>query len=88
MHSQAREKGFATIEDEIFHSNIAQGVLLIKGSFFRASAAEHDLIIQSQGHRDLQTEMFFRATFAMAGEEEVMEAISRFGESLRRVFGL
>lgn len=96
MHPQAREKGFAAIEDEIFHANIAQGVLLIKSSSFRAPAAnftaplaaKHDLILQGQGPKDQQTEMFFRATFAMAGEEEVMEAIRRFGEALRVVFGL
>ena len=99
MHPQAREKGFAAIEDEIFHANIAQGVLLIKSSSFRAPAApaanstaplaaQHDLILQGQGPKDQQTEMFFRATFAMAGEEEVMEAIRRFGEALRVVFGL
>lgn len=96
MHPQAREKGFAAIEDEIFQANIAQGVLLIKSSSFRAPtanftaplAAKHDLILQGQRPKDQQTEMFFRATFAMAGEEEVMEAIRRFGEALRVVFGL
>lgn len=96
MHPQAREKGFATIEDEIFHANITQGVLLIKSSSFRAPAvnvamplaAEHDLIVQGQCQRDQQSEMFFRATFAMADDEEVMEAIRRFGEALRGVFGL
>lgn len=97
MHPQAREKGFATIEDEIFHANITQGVLLIKSSFFRAPAvnvpmplaAEHDLIVQSQCEKDQQQpEMFFRATFAMADDEEVMEAIRRFGEALRGVFEL
>lgn len=51
-------------------------------------AAQHDLILQGQGPKDRQTEMFFRATFAMAGEEEVMEAIRRFGEALRMVFRL
>lgn len=96
MHPQAREKGFAAIEDEIFHANIAQGVLLIKSSFFRAPAANvtvplaarHDLIVQSQGPKDQQIEMYFRATFGTAGEEEVEEGIRRFGEALRGVFGL
>lgn len=97
MHPQAREKGFATIEDEIFHANIMQGVLLIKGSFFRAPAvnvrimpltAEDDLRVQSQYQRDQQPEMFFRATFAMADDEDVMEATRRFGEALRGVFEL
>lgn len=99
MHPQAREKGFATIEDEIFHANITQGVLLIKGSFFLAPAvnvtimplaAEHDLRVQSQYQRDHQhqPEMFFRATFAMADDEDIMEAIRRFGEALRGVFEL
>lgn len=96
MHPQARAKGFATIEDEIFHANITQGVLLIKSSFFRAPvvnvtmplAAEHNLIVQSQCQRDQQPEMFFRATFAMADDEEVMEAVKRFGEALRGVFEL
>lgn len=96
VHPQARKKGFATIEDEIFHANITQGVLLIKSSFFRAPAAnvtislaaEHDLIVQSQWQRDQQPEMFFRATFSMADDVEVMEAIRRFGEALREVFEL
>lgn len=96
MHPQAREKGFATIEDEIFLANITQRVLLLKSSFFQAPAdnvtiplaAEHNLIVQSQRQRDEQPEMFFRATFAMADDEEVMEAIRRFGEALREVFEL
>lgn len=96
MHPQAKEKGFATIEDEIFHANITQGVLLIKSSLFRAPAvniiiplaAEHDLIVQGQCQKDQQPEMFFRATFAMADDEEVMEAIRRFGRALRGVFEL
>lgn len=69
---------------------------MIKSTNFRAPAANgtvsltarHDLLVHNQGPKDDQTEMFFRATFAMAGEEEVMEAIRRFGEALRGVFEL
>lgn len=32
--------------------------------------------------------MFFRATFAAASETEIVEAIKRFGVSLRSEFGL
>lgn len=32
--------------------------------------------------------MFFRMTFASAGTAEVQEAVCRFGEAVRAVFGL
>ena len=32
--------------------------------------------------------MFFRTTFAAAGEKDVVEAVKRFGEGLRVEFGL
>ena len=63
------------IEDEVFHASIDRGCLTSKGSWFRAEADKGD-------------EMFFRTTFAAASLEDMTEAIRRFGEGLRAVFGV
>ena len=63
------------IEESIFLSAIAEGVLCSRGSWFRAQ-------------RQSDTEMFFRMTFAAAPAEKVEEAVHRFGEGIREEFGI
>ena len=63
------------IEDKIFEAAIAQHVLVVPGSKFRAEG----------GHGNA---LFFRATFATAAPEEMDQAMCRFGKALREVFGL
>jgi len=74
-HPRAETTSMLDIEEEIFQAGIERGVLSSKGSWFRAEADGGD-------------EMFFRMTFAAAGAEQVQEAIRRFGEGLRGVFGV
>lgn len=64
------------IEEDIFQAAIAKGVLVSRGSWFKANSG-----IEEQ-------KMFFRATFAAASEEKIAEAITRFGEALRDQFKL
>ncbi|KAL8640091.1 MAG: hypothetical protein Q9228_002949 [Teloschistes exilis] len=70
-----KEAGIVEVEEKIWRSGVDKGVLTAKGSWFRAEG-------------DAGEEMFFRMTFAAAGEEDVREAIGRFGETLRVEFGL
>lgn len=72
---------------------------MVKGSYFLAEAnspspgtpvtndngavaASHDISFKEA------PELFFRATFAAVDQEKVTEAIRRFGDTLREVFGL
>ena len=70
------KKSVLEVEDEIFLAAIAKGALTSKGSWFRA---EQD---------DPGDEIFFRTTFAASADDNVREAIKRFGEALREVFNL
>ncbi|GES57259.1 aromatic aminotransferase Aro8 [Aspergillus terreus] len=63
------------IEENIFHAAVNNGVLVSRGSWFKAADVT-------------EGKMFFRATFAAASSEAISEAISRFGASLRAEFGL
>lgn len=75
-HPLKDSKSLLEVEDEIFHTAINGGTLTSKGSWFRAERGNPG------------NEMFFRTTFAAATDEQVDEAIRRFGEALRTVFGL
>lgn len=63
------------IEEDIFHAAIDNGVLVSRGSWFKADGV-------SEG------DMFFRATFAAASADNIAEAIARFGKALRVQFGI
>lgn len=90
------------IEEEIFQESVARGVLLVKGTWFRAeekaassSSADASVIngattttTITSHHADEPLTMFFRTTFAAVDEPKVMEAIRRFGDALRTVFRL
>ena len=69
-------KSMVDIEDEIYHAAIDRGTLTSRGSWFRAETG------------DPGNDMFFRATFAAAPDDQVAEAIRRFGDALRAVFQL
>ncbi|KAK1752378.1 pyridoxal phosphate-dependent transferase [Echria macrotheca] len=64
------------IEEAIFEKCIANGVLVGRGSWFRAE------------HGRPPRGLFFRTTFAAATPENMREAISRFGAAVREVYGM
>jgi len=63
------------IEESVFLAAAAQSVLIARGSWFRAQ-------------RGSDTELFFRATFASAAADKMVEAIKRVGEAIRTEFEL
>ncbi|KAI9805411.1 MAG: hypothetical protein M1825_000662 [Sarcosagium campestre] len=73
-HPDAAVKSQSEIEDAIFEKSVDQGVLVAKGSWFRA-----DKEAEAAG-------MYFRATFAAAPGDKMTEAIRRFGDALRSQF--
>ena len=75
-HPSYSPESMLDIEDKIFHATIDGGTLTSKGSWFRAE-------IDNPGN-----DMFFRTTFAAEAEDQVTEAIRRFGHALRTVFNL
>ncbi|KXH66695.1 aromatic amino acid aminotransferase, partial [Colletotrichum salicis] len=62
------------IEEEIFNSCIDKGVLCARGSWFRTE--------QATPLKDL----FFRATFASASEQDMDKAIQRLGAAIKESF--
>ncbi|KAL6715752.1 Aromatic/aminoadipate aminotransferase 1 [Lecanora helva] len=75
-HPTRDSKSLLAIEDEIFHAAIEKGTLTSKGSWFRAETGNPG------------NDLFFRTTFAAASNEQIAEAIRRFGDALRAVFHL
>jgi len=72
-----KTKTLLEIEDEIFLASVDQGVLMSKGTWFISS--RHDFVPET---------LFFRATFAAATEDKMIQAIERFGVAVRDCFGL
>ncbi|KXH43371.1 aromatic amino acid aminotransferase [Colletotrichum nymphaeae SA-01] len=62
------------IEEEIFNSCIDKGVLCARGSWFRT---EQDTPLK---------DLFFRATFASASEQDMDKAIQRLGAAIKESF--
>lgn len=79
-HPLAKEMGVRELEDRIFLHSVHHGALIIKGSFFRADGGK--------GEAGAGEDLFFRATYAAASEENIVEAVRRFGVALREQFGL
>lgn len=79
-HPQADKMPMRDLEDQIWHKVIDNGTLILKGSWFRAD--------QGRGGGGKDEGMFFRMTFAAAKEQDMDEAVRRFGEALRKEFGL
>ena len=72
--SFSQEK-FLEMEEKVFLAGVSKGVLLARGSWFRAE-------------KDSDQKLFLRTTFAAASEERIVEAVRRMGEALREEFGL
>ncbi|KAA8905463.1 pyridoxal phosphate-dependent transferase [Sphaerosporella brunnea] len=75
-HPEFGKKSVAEIEQAVFRTSVASGVLVTPGSYFMADQ-ENEL-----------EKVFFRATFAAAEFDTMSEAIRRFGLAIRKVFGL
>lgn len=75
QHPSAGKRSLEEIEEEIFNSCIESGVLIARGSWFRA---EQDKPLPG---------LYFRATFATASAESMNEAISRFSKAVSDSFG-
>ncbi|KAJ6790095.1 hypothetical protein PWT90_02099 [Aphanocladium album] len=73
-HPDHGKRNLEEIEQEIFNACIDGGVLVARGSWFRA-----------EPHVPLSG-LYFRATYAMATPENMDIAISRFGEAVRSSF--
>ncbi|KAF2224369.1 putative aromatic aminotransferase Aro8 [Elsinoe ampelina] len=70
------EKDVLELEEDIFQASVRKGALVMKGSFFYADdEVRHDT-------------MFFRATYAAAPFDRIVEAVRRFGEAVREEFGV
>jgi len=65
-----------SIEMAIFKAAVDRGVLVSRGSWFRADKSL------------IEENMFFRVTFAAAPADKIAEAIRRFADALRAEFGL
>jgi aromatic amino acid aminotransferase I len=65
-----------SIEVAIFKAAVDRGVLVSRGSWFRADKSL------------IEEKMFFRVTFAAAPADKIAEAIRRFADALRAEFGL
>lgn len=75
-HPNASTRSIEDIEAEIFDSCIDNGVLVARGSWF---LTEKDKPLPG---------LHFRTTFASASNEQMSIAIQRFGEAVRKSFGM
>ncbi|KAM0255532.1 hypothetical protein ACHAQJ_005679 [Trichoderma viride] len=76
LHPNSKIYSPLDIEEEIFAACLKRGVLVAKGSWFRA---EPDLPLN---------DVFFRLTFASASAENMEVAVRTFGTALRTIFNL
>jgi aromatic amino acid aminotransferase I / 2-aminoadipate transaminase len=76
LHPSYPNRSILDIEEEIFNRCIDGGVLIARGSWFRA---EHD---------KPPSGLHFRATFAAATAENMTEAIRRLGVAIRETYGM
>ena len=74
-HQAITQDEFLDIEEKVFLAGVEQGVLLARGSWFRAEKGSDQAL-------------FLRTTFAAASAEKIEEGIQRMGTALRREFGL
>lgn len=75
-HPSFPQQSILEIEEDIFNRCIKKGVLVGRGSWFRAE--------QHKAPRD----MFFRTTYAAATPENMTEAIKRLGAAIRESYGM
>ncbi|SPQ18117.1 fe7a46c0-b89e-4ed6-8cdc-8aac9658f5df [Thermothielavioides terrestris] len=74
LHPHASTKSILEMEEEIFNRCIAKGVLVARGSWFRAE------------QNAPPSGLYFRTTFAAATPKNMTEAIRRLGEAVRESF--
>lgn len=74
-HQGINQEEFLDIEETVFLAGVEQGVLLARGSWFRAEKGSDQAL-------------FLRTTFAAASEEKIVEGVKRMGVALRNEFGL
>jgi aromatic amino acid aminotransferase I / 2-aminoadipate transaminase len=74
-HPDANKRSLEEVEQEIFESCVAKGVLVARGSWF---LTEKDKPLPG---------LFFRTTFATASSQNMNEAIKRFGQAVSESFG-
>jgi aromatic amino acid aminotransferase I / 2-aminoadipate transaminase len=74
-HQDINQQEFLDIEEKVFLAGVDQGVLLARGSWFRAEKGSDQAL-------------FLRTTFAAASEEKIVEGVKRMGVALRNEFGL
>lgn len=75
-HPQASTRSLLEIEEEIYNTAIANGVLVCRGSWFSAEPGK-----PPRG-------MFFRTTYAASSEDNMVKGIERFGAAVRESFQL
>ncbi|ETN37072.1 uncharacterized protein HMPREF1541_08062 [Cyphellophora europaea CBS 101466] len=75
FHPQINQQEFLDIEEKVFLAGVDRGVLLARGSWFRAEKGSDQAL-------------FLRTTFAAASAEKIEEGIRRMGAALRTEFGL
>ncbi|OHE99547.1 aromatic amino acid aminotransferase [Colletotrichum orchidophilum] len=73
-HPDGNLRPLLEVEEEIFNSCIEKGVLCARGSWFRT---EQDTPLK---------DLFFRATFASASEQDMDKAIQRLGAAIKESF--
>lgn len=81
------------IEEKVFLAAVAMDVLVARGSWFWAEKDNKPSPSQSVAGEALPekkkaTDLFFRMTYAAATEQQMTEAVKRFGQALRTEFGL
>jgi aromatic amino acid aminotransferase I len=74
LHPSANKLDLRQLEQAIFDSCISKSVLVACGSWFHT---EKDKPLPG---------LFFRATYASASEQDMVEAVRRFGEAIRESF--
>jgi aromatic amino acid aminotransferase I / 2-aminoadipate transaminase len=74
-HAGLAQEEVVQIEEKVFLRGVEKGVLMARGSWFRAEKGTDE-------------KLFLRMTFAAASEERIEEAVRRAGEALRDEFGL
>lgn len=75
FHQGINQEEFLDIEEKVFLAGVEQGVLLARGSWFRAQKGSDQAL-------------FLRTTFAAASAEKIEEGVKRMGIALRHEFGL
>ncbi|OAL35126.1 hypothetical protein AYO20_05603 [Fonsecaea nubica] len=95
MDAEARHQALLDIENRIYVEGLKEGVLVCKGSLFRAPLLKSTGVVNGKGQMSSEYErtlaqeedaVYFRLTFASAEEAALAKAVGRLGTALGRVF--